>query len=293
MEVNEVTEITELQEIEENAEVQEVIPVTSETMLYRFCLIPNEPMLNSMGLPYLDGTKCTDCTEVFIEGQANYDRVLAEYTEKRALRSYKFFYEENQHVAVVNRGGVIKAGDYIVRSVVPGCFEKAPVQNYCARPYGIAKTDCSFEPKRVPIYLRKKIQKEVQVEVPLTIQKTVRKYNLVKEWKENKENGGGKWIGVIEPSIEYITEQVYKTETIYDHNGAVLDIFQVPATESKIETREEEAVDENGDPIEELVGEKLEYNVQYVSIGGHFEPEYREGLYKMHTIQIDVLNYCF
>ena len=41
---------------EETDVMIEIQPLTAETMLYKFLLVPGEFMLNSMGLPFDDGT---------------------------------------------------------------------------------------------------------------------------------------------------------------------------------------------------------------------------------------------
>lgn len=279
---------------EETDVMIETQPLTAETMLYKFLLVPGEFMLTSMGLPYDDGTKCDECTEVWIQGLTNFERVQQEHDTKRALRSYSFYESRNQWIPVLDKGGPILAGDYIVRSSIQGYFERGNVQNYSARPYGISVTACTFQPAMIPVYQNKKILKTITVEKPVQMSKTIRKYKLQKEWIENGQGQGqGQWIGRLEPSTVEIMEPVYRSENIYDTNGTIMDTFQVPVTETVLEIREEDEVDENGTIVQEQIGERLEYQLQYVNDQGMFESDYRPGLYKMHYVQVDVLNYCF
>jgi len=277
---------------EETDVMIEIQPLTAETMLYKFLFVPGEFMLNSMGLPFDDGTKCNECTEVWIQGLTNFERVQQEHDTKRALRSYSFYESKNQWIPVLDKGGPILAGDYIVRSSIQGYFEKGSVQNYSARPYGISVNACTFQPAMIPVYQNKKILKTITVEKPVQISKTIRKYKLQKEWTENGQ-GQGQWIGQLEPSTIEIMEPMYRSENIYDTNGTIIDTFQVPVTETVLEIREEDEVDENGNIVQEQICERLEYQLHYINDQGMFEPEYRPGLYKMHYVQVDVLNYCF
>jgi hypothetical protein len=256
---------------------------------YRFLLVPGEAMLDSFGFPLSDGTKCTECTEVWIEGLVNFERVVKEHEERRLARSYKFYSDKDQILPVLDIGGPIESGDYLIRSFIPGYFQKGSVQHFSSRPFGISKETCSFQPAWVPVYRNKKIQKEISVEVPIEKEKSIRKYSLVKEWNVAQE----KWVGTLVSSVETQKEPVYRMESIYDEHGVVIDTMQVPKTETQIEIREEDEVDEQGNIVQEIVGETLEYQLQYVNSNGHFEPEYREGIYKMHYVKVDVVNYCF
>lgn len=261
--------------------------VTSETSMHRFWLVPGEPMLDEDGRPYGDNTKCTEFTEVWIRGIVNYQSVVSEFERQRLARSYRFFYETGVYVPVIDKGGAIQEGDYIVRSSIPGFFERAPVQQYMRKPYGIARSACSFNPELKPIYRPKKILKTSMVEVPVEKDKIVRKYSLVKEWKENLQQ----WVGIIQESAVTEKEPVWKEESVYDEKGQLLHVQKVPATETRIVVTEEDEIDVNGNPVQEIVGETLEYQITYVNRDGMFESGYREGLYKMHYLTLDVFNY--
>lgn len=261
----------------------------SETSMHRFWLVPGEAMLDNQGLPYGDGTRCTECTEVWIQGMANYDRVVAEHTEKRWARSYRFFYQTDQYVAVVSKGGPISIDDYLVRSSIPGFLERAGTQEYSSRPYAIAREACAFEPRWVSVYQNKKVLKAVLTETPIETIRNVRKYSLKKEWSSDLQ----KWIGelVLEPME--VREPVYREEEIVDKNGTVLGLVRVPDTETKVVLQEVDEVDNNGQPVVEEVGQKLEYEPKYVNEAGLFVPNEGSGVYRMHYVKVDIFNYCF
>lgn len=262
---------------------------TSETQLYKFLLVPGEAMLDSMGLPFSDGTKCTECTEVWIQGLTNFKRVSMEHEERRAMRSYRFYSSENQILPVLDMGGPIKSGDYLIRSPIPGYFQKSSIQEFSSRPFGISKVTCDFNPQMVPVYRNKKIIKAVTEEFPVETTKNLRKYTLVKTWDDVHK----RWVGKLEMSTVTTQEPVYENEYVYDDKGQIIDTLSVPKTETRIVLREEDEIDEQGQVVQEIIGETLEYQLQYVNGHGLFEPEYREGLYKMYYATVDVINYCF
>lgn len=248
---------------------------------YQLLIVPGEPLYDLYG--YATGAVSKECTELTIHGIANYDRVATEISQLRREKGYSLFMEENISVPIIDTNGAVKKGDYLVRSKkYPTFFERALIQDFSTRPVGIAVEDRSFEPDLVPVMAPKKISVKKEMQELVTEPRVLRRYKLVKTFDDATND----WIANIEEHEEIIQETVYQDVTIRGSgtDGALIVVGREPVMRTyEIDVEQEEG--------EEVVGEQLEYPVQYLHKNGSFASEPVNGGFRTCHIKMNLFNY--